>query len=150
MPRHTRSRIAPIAAGNAATTPLIAERLQSLRCLCAVAAHGSATKAADLMALSQGAVARSLQQLERACGVRLFDRGPRGMQATVAGARTVQRARALFSHLERGAQEALALSKTPRPHAAERFAAAVSTASVCHPYQRRSGGGGAAGRGCGI
>lgn len=132
MPDHTLARAATPARQAAADVPAIAGRLKALRCLCAVATHGSATRAADELALSQGAVARALLQLEAACGVRLFDRGPRGMQATVPGARSAQRAQALFSHLALGAQEALALAppQTGRPHVPERFAAAVSTASL--------------------
>lgn len=112
--------------------PAIAECLRGLRSLCAVARHGSVTRAAEAMCLSQASVTRAISELETACGLRLFDRGPRGMSPTVVGSSVAKRAHVLFEHLARGAQEAKAHA-APRARRAidpQRFAAVVSTASL--------------------
>jgi DNA-binding transcriptional LysR family regulator len=54
-------------------------------------------RAADRAALSQSAFSRSIQQLESALGVRLFDRNAKHVQPTVVGNRAVERARALLA-----------------------------------------------------
>jgi len=116
--------------------PAIAERLKALRCVAAVAAQGSAMRAAEAIHLSQPAVTRAVLEMEKFCGTPLFERGSRGMLATVPGARAAQRADELFAQLAAGAAEALALaparpSKTARRGAAPpRFAGIVTAASL--------------------
>ena len=49
-----------------------------------VARHGSVTKAAGELAISQPAVSQSLRQLEKSLGVTLFARAPRGVKGGAA------------------------------------------------------------------
>ncbi len=89
-------------------------------------------RAAEAIHLSQPAVTRGVLDLERFCGVSLFERGARGMLATPLGARVAQRADVLFDLLALGAAQAASLAarrvrRTERP---ERFAAAVTPASL--------------------
>jgi LysR family transcriptional regulator of gallate degradation len=90
--------------------PPLFDRLRALRCLVAVAQHGSTVAAAAAIHMSQPAVTRAILELERELDLRLFDRAARGMVPTAAGTRAAQRARALFEQLARGAQEAAALA----------------------------------------
>jgi DNA-binding transcriptional LysR family regulator len=89
-------------------------------------------RAAEAIHLSQPAVTRGVLELERFCGLPLFERSARGMLATPLGLRVAQRADALFEQLALGAAQAAALAtprarRTERP---ERFAAAVTPASL--------------------
>lgn len=115
--------------------PGIADRLKGLRCVAAVAVHGSAVRAADMLFLSQPAVTRAVQEMERFCAAPLFERGARGMLATVLGACIARRAGRVFDHLEAGAAEAAeAVTLTPEVQGCDavrgRFSAAVSAASL--------------------
>lgn len=127
------ARMSPGAAlGWSHALPGIADRLKGLRCVAAVAAHGSAVRAADMLCLSQPAVTRAVLEIEKFCAARLFERGARGMLATVLGARIAQRAQRLFDHLEAGATEAVALMPEGEGRDAMqgRFCASVSAASL--------------------
>jgi len=112
--------------------PGIADRLKGLRCVAAVAAHGSAVRAADMLFLSQPAVTRAVQEMERFCAAPLFERGARGMLATMLGARIARRSERLFDHLKAGADEAAALMPEgqERDSVRRRFCAAVSATSL--------------------
>lgn len=94
--------------------PPLFDRLRALRCLVAVAQHGSTVAAAEAIHMSQPAVTRAILELERGLDLRLFDRASRGMVPTAAGTRAAQRARALFEQLARGAQEAAMLAPEGR------------------------------------
>lgn len=61
--------------------------LYQLRTFLAVAAEGHLTRAAERVHTSAPAVSAQLKALEDELGVRLFDRGPRGMALTAAGER---------------------------------------------------------------
>jgi DNA-binding transcriptional LysR family regulator len=58
---------------------------QTLACFEAAARHGSLTRAAQELALTQGAVSRQLAQLEEFLGVKLFRRAQHGIALTPAG-----------------------------------------------------------------
>jgi DNA-binding transcriptional LysR family regulator len=58
---------------------------QTLACFEAAARHGSLTRAAQELALTQGAVSRQLAQLEDFLGVKLFRRAQHGIALTPAG-----------------------------------------------------------------
>lgn len=78
-----------------------------LRQLSAVAAHRSVTQAAQALGVTQPALSRSIGDLERQLGVRLFDRLPQGVVPTPACRDLLERAHALlaeFEQLEREAQ----------------------------------------------
>jgi LysR family transcriptional regulator, glycine cleavage system transcriptional activator len=59
--------------------------LHSLTVFAAAAASGSFSKAADLLFVTQGAVSRQIQQLERHLGCTLFSRHKRGLRLTDEG-----------------------------------------------------------------
>lgn len=63
----------------------------------AVSEEGSISAGADRLAISQPAVSKQLGELERMLDVRLFDRLPRGVRLTEAGALLADYARRLFS-----------------------------------------------------
>jgi LysR family transcriptional regulator, regulator for genes of the gallate degradation pathway len=81
-------------------------QFRRLRCAAAVAAHGSAARAAEALHQSQPSVTRAIQDLEEETGLPLFERGARGMVPTPAGRLLVARARRAFQQLEQGSQEA--------------------------------------------
>ena len=66
---------------------MIDERIKfrHLQCFLAVAQHGSLQKAAEVLAISQPAVTKTLKELEGLLDVRLFERGRRGAVATREG-----------------------------------------------------------------
>ncbi|WP_246483401.1 LysR family transcriptional regulator [Paenacidovorax monticola] len=112
--------------------PPLTERLKSLRALQAVATHGSTAQAAQAMHTSQPAVTRSIQELEKFCGLDLFSRATRGMAPTPIGALLAKRTETLFLHLSHGATEAIAAAPpaTRRPPAMQRFASTVSPSGL--------------------
>jgi DNA-binding transcriptional LysR family regulator len=75
-------------------------RIKLLQCLVAVAEDGSASGAAQALGISQPAVTRQLQTLERIVGEPLFERANRPWRLTPAGERTVRVARATLRTVE--------------------------------------------------
>jgi DNA-binding transcriptional LysR family regulator len=122
----------PLPVGAERAVPAIVDHLRTLRCLVAVARHGSAVRAAEAIHLSQPAVTRAVLDLEAFCGLQLFERASRGMVPTAAGERAAQRAELLLQHLSKGASEALMLSPPAgrRPGLPERFAGSVTASSL--------------------
>jgi DNA-binding transcriptional LysR family regulator len=59
--------------------------LQQIRCFCAALEHGSFTGAADVLGVTQPAVADQVRKLEQLLGVDLFVRAGRGVVATDVG-----------------------------------------------------------------
>ena len=80
--------------------------LHHLRVFSAVAEQGSFSRAAAALRLSQPAVSKTVQQLEREVGLALFDRSGRSPRLTDAGAALFARAREIFG-VERVAEEEL-------------------------------------------
>lgn len=74
--------------------------LRSLRYLVALSQRTSYARAADDLGITQSALSRSIQSLERHFAVRLFDRGRSGVTATSAGRRIVEHAKALLASAE--------------------------------------------------
>ncbi len=81
--------------------------LNHLAIFYAVARESSVTLGAERLHISQPAVSKQLQELERALGTPLFDRLPRGVRLTEAGELLEGYARRLFG-LEAEAEAALA------------------------------------------
>ena len=132
---HTARAPAPVMHGATEAQPQvppILDRLKALRCLAAVAMHGSTVRAAEALFISQPAVTRTVLEFERCCGVALFDRGGRGMVPTTIGLRAARRAQALLDHLACGAAAAVALAAPDerRTSAAHRFSGAVSAVAL--------------------
>lgn len=67
--------------------------MQQLRYFVAVVKHGHIGRAAEELAISQPALSRSIQALERDLGVPLLERTPHGVHPTMFGAAIVGRAR---------------------------------------------------------
>lgn len=95
---------------------------QSLICFEAAARHASFTKAAQELALTQGAVSRQVGALEEMLGVALFKRGQHGMQLTPAGNDYAKQVSHRLAALERdtldvmgghGQSESLTLAAVP-------------------------------------
>jgi DNA-binding transcriptional LysR family regulator len=70
---------------SAASLPPHGTELRHLRAFVAVAEHGSVSAAARELLVSQQSVSRTVDQLERRLGVRLFARHARGVEPTRAG-----------------------------------------------------------------
>ncbi|MBA4790762.1 MAG: LysR family transcriptional regulator [Rhizobiales bacterium] len=75
-------------------------RMRQLRVAVAVADHGSVLKASRALGMTQPATTRSLLELEDFLGLRLFDRGPRGMVLTRQGDVIVRRARRVLAEVD--------------------------------------------------
>jgi DNA-binding transcriptional LysR family regulator len=80
-------------------------RLRDLHALFAVVECGSMAKAAGQLAVSQAAVSQMIADLEDALGVRLLERSPRGVVATIYGNALLRRGKAAFDELRQGVQE---------------------------------------------
>jgi LysR family pca operon transcriptional activator len=61
-------------------------KLRHLQCVLAVARLGSLQKAAEVLAISQPAVSKTVKELEALLGVRLLERGRKGAELTADGA----------------------------------------------------------------
>ena len=95
---------------------------QSLACFEAAARHQSFTRAAQELALTQGAVSRQVAALEEQVGVPLFKRTQHGMVLTPAGADYARQVAQRLDALERdtldvrsrqGAGDRIALASAP-------------------------------------
>jgi len=95
-------------------------KLRDLHILLVVVQRGSMAKAAVQLAMSQPAVSESIGSLERALGVRLLDRTPRGVEPTLYARALLPRANVVFDELMQGVQdlEFLADSKSGEVRAA--------------------------------
>ena len=80
-------------------------KLHDLRVLMSVVECGSMAKAADRLATSQPAVSRAIADLEYSLGVRLLDRGPRGVLPTAYGRALIKRGFAVFDELRQGVKD---------------------------------------------
>lgn len=75
----------------------MALNLHLLRIFAVVAEHGNLSRAAEAMYISQPAVTKGVQELEKQVGVPLFERGARGVRLTEAGRGLQEHARAIFA-----------------------------------------------------
>jgi DNA-binding transcriptional LysR family regulator len=80
-------------------------KLHDLRVLMSVVERGSMAKAAESLATSQPAVSRAIADLENSLGVRLLDRGPRGILPTPYGHALLKRAVTVFDELRMSVQD---------------------------------------------
>jgi DNA-binding transcriptional LysR family regulator len=102
-----------IATGNLITLRNGAVRLEDLNTFLAVAETGHVGRAAQQLGLTQPALTKGIQRLEKELGIQLFDRTPKGMQMTSAGEAFFSRAQHVRINLDAAVQEAteLALGK---------------------------------------
>jgi DNA-binding transcriptional LysR family regulator len=80
-------------------------KLRHLNVLAAVVEYGSMAKAARQLAISQPVISKTIADLENLVGLRLLDRGPRGIEATVYGRTLLRRSVSIFDDLRAGIDE---------------------------------------------
>jgi DNA-binding transcriptional LysR family regulator len=80
-------------------------KLRDLHILLVVAQWGSISRAAERLAISHPVVSRTISDLERVLGVRLFDRGPQGIEPTMFGRALLDCGIEVFDDLRRGVQQ---------------------------------------------
>ncbi len=80
---------------------MIAMDLRKLHYFCRVIDAGSMTRAAEGLNLAQPALSKSVQSLETALGVQLFQRSSRGAMPTEAALRLYEHAQIVFHQLQR-------------------------------------------------
>lgn len=81
-----------------------------------VAEHGSVSRAAHALNVAQPSLSRTISDFEASIGVRIFDRGTRGVTLTPDGERLIAHARAIraeLHHAEREIVDAKAEENTP-------------------------------------
>jgi DNA-binding transcriptional LysR family regulator len=76
-----------------------------LRVLMSVVQHGSMVNAAQRLATTQPAVSRAIGDLEHSLGVRLLDRGSRGVVPTPYGRVFIKRGAPVFDELKQGVKD---------------------------------------------
>ncbi|MFD9518361.1 transcriptional regulator CynR [Streptomyces sp. NPDC059979] len=94
----------------------MAVELRHLRYLIAVAEHGSFTRAAEELRISQPTLSQQVKQLERAVGVQLLDRTGRSVRLTDAGATYVDYARGALRDLATAERAVMDLADLSRGH----------------------------------
>jgi LysR family transcriptional regulator, regulator of abg operon len=85
-------------------------KLSALRDFSAVCECGSLRAAARLVGVTQPAITRSIQELEKELGAPLLERRSQGVRPTAVGEAFLRRARAVGNEIERARQEAAQLS----------------------------------------
>jgi DNA-binding transcriptional LysR family regulator len=80
-------------------------RMRDLHVLQALAQFGSMAKAATHLSVTQPAISQSVADLEALVGVRLMDRGPRGVVPTLYGEALLRRSVEALDALKQGMQE---------------------------------------------
>jgi DNA-binding transcriptional LysR family regulator len=75
--------------------------LRQLEYFVAIAEHGSLTRAAERLLVSQPSLSQQISALERELGGPLFERLPRGVRLTAAGQGLLGEARATLLHVDR-------------------------------------------------
>jgi len=79
--------------------------LRQLRYFLAIADAGALSRAAESLNVAQSALSHHVAEIERALGVKLFDRKPRGVSLTTAGQRLREHANAILSALDKAEQD---------------------------------------------
>ena len=80
-------------------------KLRDLHIALAVAEAGSMSKAAERLAVSYPVVSKTISELERTLGVRLFDRSISGVQPTPYGRALLNCGVAVFDEMRRGLKQ---------------------------------------------
>ncbi|AJE41269.1 transcriptional regulator CynR [Streptomyces nodosus] len=94
----------------------MAPELRHLRYLLAVAEHGSFTRAAEELRISQPTLSQQVRQLERIVGVPLLDRTGRSVRLTDAGETYARHARRALRDLEAGRRAVQDVQDLSRGH----------------------------------
>jgi DNA-binding transcriptional LysR family regulator len=80
-------------------------RLRDLHAFFTVVRWGSMAKAAEQLGVSQPAMSKTVSDLEHALGVRLLDRGRRGVEPTIYGQALLKRGLVAFDELKQGIRD---------------------------------------------
>ena len=104
--------------------------LRRLRYLVTVADEGHMTRAAERLGIQQPPLTRQIRQLEAELGVTLFERLPRGMQATEAGRVVVEEARDVLARAERIRETAQRAARGEQG----RLAVGYTSSAAFHPF----------------
>ena len=80
-------------------------RLRDLHVLLAVAECGSMSKAAARLAISHPVVSKTISELEKSLGVRLFDRNSQGVELTAYGRVLLNCANVVFDEMRQGLRQ---------------------------------------------
>lgn len=107
--------------------------LRRLRYLVAVADEGHLTRAAERLGIQQPPLTRAIRDLEAELGVPLFDRLPRGMALTEAGAAVLEQARVVLAQAERIPQAAQRAARGEQG----RLAVGYTSSAAFHPFVPR-------------
>ncbi|NUS10163.1 MAG: LysR family transcriptional regulator [Streptomyces sp.] len=107
--------------------------LRQLRTFEAVARAGSVTEAATALGMAPSSVSQAVRTLEGDLGVRLFDRDPRGMRTTAAGAELLGWARRLLDQADQARREVVAADAASREPTTVRLGALESIAAELVP-----------------
>jgi DNA-binding transcriptional LysR family regulator len=91
-------------------------KLRDLHILSVVVQFGSMAKAASHLAITQPSVSEAIANLEHAVGVRLLDRGPRGITSTIYGDALLKRGIEAFDSLNQGMRDIEFLSRPGAGH----------------------------------
>jgi len=79
--------------------------VHQLRYFCAVARHGTFTRASEVEHVAQPSLSQQILKLEGELGARLFDRGPRSAKLTVFGKAFLPKAEGILRQLEEARTE---------------------------------------------
>ena len=88
-------------------------RLRDLHILLTVVQHGSMVKAAAQLGVSQPAISDAIATLESALGVRLLERGRKGVEPTPSGVLLLKYGRMAIDDLQQGVREIEFLTVVP-------------------------------------
>ena len=80
-------------------------RFRDLHVFFTVVRHGSMAKAAVELGVAPPTVSEVIADLERALGVRLLERGPKGAEPTLYGRALLKRGTAAFDELKQGIRD---------------------------------------------
>src|SRR5215470_9421261 len=80
-------------------------RLRDLHILLAVAESGSMAKASGRLAVSHPVISKTITDLERTLGVRLFDRSSQGVELTTYGRALLKCGTTVFDEMRQGLKQ---------------------------------------------
>jgi DNA-binding transcriptional LysR family regulator len=114
-------------------------KLRDLHVFCSVVQRGSMAKAAAHLGVSQPAVSEVIADLEQELGVRLLDRGTRGVEPTIYGRALLKRGTIVFDELKQGIKDIECLSDPATGEVRIGCAEALASALLPPVLQRFSG-----------
>jgi LysR family transcriptional regulator, regulator of abg operon len=111
-------------------------KLSQLRNIRGIVEHGSLRAAARVLGLSQPALTRSVQELERELGATLFERRGRGVTLTPAGEVLVRRAKVILGDVRRAHEEVQQISGSNQGTVVAALSFAAHFALLPHTLRR--------------